>query len=60
MSIKMIIQLTMGAIAFAFWSVFAWFDPSVRGAYLTFIISVVTTLAALVLRDMPTTKEFPQ
>ena len=59
MNQKMIIQLSMGITAFIVWSVFAYFDPSVRGAYLTFAVSVVTTLSALVLRDMPT-QELPK
>ena len=54
MNKKTVIQLGIGTVAFIVWSLFAYYDPTARGAYLTFVISVVTTLSALVLRDMPT------
>lgn len=57
MTLKMQIQLWTGSVAFIVWSIMAYNDPALRGAYLTFIITVVTTLSALVLRDMPTQGE---
>ncbi len=56
MNTKQRIQLAIGSIAFVIWSVVAYNDPAQRAAYLTFVISVVTTLSALVLRDMPAEK----
>lgn len=56
MTFKLKIQIAMGSLAFAIWSFMAWYDPSLRSAYVTFIISVVTGIAALALRDIPTEK----
>jgi hypothetical protein len=51
---KLILQAVMGFIAFGIWTFLVYTDPSLKTAYTAFVVSVVTTLAALVLRDMPT------
>lgn len=54
MNNKLILQTSIGFIAFGIWTYLAYSDPTMRGAYSVFVISVVTTLSALILRDMPT------
>lgn len=54
MTNKLKLQAAMGFIAFGIWTFLVYTDPSLKVAYTAFVVSVVTTLAALILRDMPT------
>lgn len=54
------ILASMGIAAFLIWSGMALFDPSLRSAYLTFIISVVTGVSALALHNKPTQSDKPK
>jgi hypothetical protein len=59
MKLKLGIQIGMGSLAFVIWSSMAYFDPSLRGDYVKFIVSVVIGISALALRDMPTNSDKP-
>lgn len=61
MTTRLKIQIAMGVTGFLIWSGMAYFDPANRADYLKFIVSVVIGIAALALRDMPTseTKDNP-
>ncbi len=52
-NIRLTLQIIIGFMAFAIWTFMVWNDASLRGDYLKFVVLVVTTLAAIVLRDMP-------
>ena len=60
MNAKTIIQISMGVVAFCIWSGMAYCDPSLRGDYVKFVVSVVIGISALALRDMPANSDKPK
>ena len=44
----------IGAVGDMVWAARAYFDPSLRGAFLTFNVSMATGVIGLALREMPT------
>lgn len=53
LSTRQWILLFIGLGSFLIWSGMAYFDNSLRGDYVKYIISVVVGVTGLVLRDMP-------
>ena len=43
----------VGLAGYAVWALMAYYDPSRRGSFLTFNITMATGVIGLVLRDMP-------
>lgn len=54
MSNKLKLQIAAGSLAFVIWTISAYVDSSLRAAYVAFVISVVTGISTIILRDMPT------
>jgi hypothetical protein len=54
MSFRQAIYLVIGIVGFSVWSFMAWIDPTIRGAYLTFVTSSVVTVIGVALRESPT------
>lgn len=50
---KTVILAFVGFLAFCIWSAMAYNDPSLRPDYLKLIMLTVTTIVAVVLRDLP-------
>jgi hypothetical protein len=53
-TLRTIILIAMGIVAYIVWAFMAWFDPSQRTDFLHFNIAIVTGIVGLVLRDMGT------
>lgn len=53
MSKKLKLQIAAGSLAFIVWTIAEYFDASLRSAYIAFVISVVTGISTIILRDMP-------
>jgi hypothetical protein len=43
----------VGLAGYGVWALMAYYDPSIRGSFLTFNITMATGVIGLVLRDMP-------
>lgn len=55
--LKIIVLFLLGSVGYLVWAVMAYFDPSQRGAFLTYNISLVTGVIGLALRDMRTSSD---
>lgn len=52
--VKMWSLFLVGALGYTVWAVMAYFDPSIRGSFLTMNVTMATGVIGLVLREMPT------
>ena len=56
MSRKDLLLTLLGLLGYAVWGLMAYFDPAQRTEFLHFTILGVTTIAAIVIRDMKPAK----